>query len=632
MDRQQARQYLKNQLESYLLSRGLNPRRNFRCLNPDHPDRHPSMSFDRQRKRVHCFACGRSYDLFDLIGLDHGLSDPAEIFQKAYELYGLTLDPAPDSPPSLYRPSSKNPARAAGPEKPRDYRSYFRKVQARLGETDYPARRGLSPEITAQFGLGFDPAFRAGKDEIWSALIIPTGPHSFTARNTDPEAGRNDRIRKRGSSPLFNSEVLDLGRPVFVVEGELDALSVHQAGGLAVALGSTANGPAFLSLLETGAGPGLKPLLLALDNDKEGRRAAETLKIGLQRLARPFLEVNPYGTAKDAGEALSDDPEAFSRAVAEIQTKAETAGTGERESYLATSAVHHLAAFRSQTAAPPSPYWPTGFPGLDGLLDGGFFEGLYVLGGLTSLGKTSLALQMADQMAEAGRDVLIFSLEMARRELLAKSLSRLTLTLSLERCGNGRLAWTARELTRGRGEGESLLDEALEAYGRYAGRLFISEGVGNLGPAEIRREAEKHLAHTGRRPAVIVDYLQILAPWSERASDKRNTDQAVLELKRLSRDFQIPVLALSSFNRAGYREAVTMEAFKESGAIEYSSDVLLGLQLKGAGGKDFDAGAAKDRNPRQVELVILKNRHGPSGPRVGLEYYPGFNFFREEGR
>ena len=70
-------------------------------------------------------------------------------------------------------------------------------------------------------------------------------------------------------------------------------------------------------------------------------------------------------------------------------------------------------------------------------------------------------------------------------------------------------------------------------------------------------------------------------------------DKAVLELKRISRDFKLPVIAVSSLNRMSYGQRISMEAFKESGAIEYSSDVLIGLQLRGAGEAAFDPTEAK---------------------------------------
>ena len=72
-----------------------------------------------------------------------------------------------------------------------------------------------------------------------------------------------------------------------------------------------------------------------------------------------------------------------------------------------------------------------------------------------------------------------------------------------------------------------------------------------------------------------------------------------------------------------------MEAFKESGSIEYGSDVLIGLQFKGAGESNFDTMAAKRKDPREIELVILKNRNGATGNKINMEFYPLFNYFKE---
>lgn len=72
-----------------------------------------------------------------------------------------------------------------------------------------------------------------------------------------------------------------------------------------------------------------------------------------------------------------------------------------------------------------------------------------------------------------------------------------------------------------------------------------------------------------------------------------------------------------------------MEALKESGGLEYGSDIVIGLQLVGAGTKGFDPTEAKKRNPRQVEAVILKNRNGKVGDKVAFDYHPLFNFFVE---
>ena len=165
----------------------------------------------------------------------------------------------------------------------------------------------------------------------------------------------------------------------------------------------------------------------------------------------------------------------------------------------------------------------------------------------------------------------------------------------------------------------------------YAKNLYIHEGIGDIGAFQIREIVENHIRITGKNPVVLIDYLQILAPADVRATDKQNTDKAVLELKRISTDFKIPVIGISSFNRENYKTAVNYASFKESGAIEYSSDVLIGLQLKGAGDKSFDVDAAKAKNPREIELVILKNRNGETGKKIAFKYYPMFNYFEEFG-
>lgn len=67
---------LRPRIIDYLYDRGIDPRKRFRCLNPAHLDRDPSMGFDPKRNKVHCFACGADYDLFDLLALDNNLSSP----------------------------------------------------------------------------------------------------------------------------------------------------------------------------------------------------------------------------------------------------------------------------------------------------------------------------------------------------------------------------------------------------------------------------------------------------------------------------------------------------------------------------------------------------------------------------
>lgn len=286
---------------------------------------------------------------------------------------------------------------------------------------------------------------------------------------------------------------------------------------------------------------------------------------------------------------------------------------------------------------------PTGFAELDVALDGGLYDGLYILGAISSLGKTTFTMQIADQVAEAGHDVIIFSLEMSKFEIISKSISRLTFDLSDDPSN----AKTSRGITSYDRYGKysdterKLISDSIKAYSEYANNIYIYEGVGDIGIDTITDAVKTHIELTGRHPLLIIDYLQILAPWEPRATDKQNTDKAVTELKRLSRDYKIPVFAISSFNRDNYSSAVNMSSFKESGAIEYSSDVLIGLQP--AGMVNGNSQAEKKENidivdnckrsvPRGVELILLKNRNGRTGAKVTFEYDPRFNHYKEIDR
>ena len=134
--------------------------------------------------------------------------------------------------------------------------------------------------------------------------------------------------------------------------------------------------------------------------------------------------------------------------------------------------------------------------------------------------------------------------------------------------------------------------------------------------------------------------MQILRPINDKLSDKQAVDYNVSELKRISRDNDIPIFLISSFNRDNYLQPVDFTSFKESGAIEYGADVVLGLQLRiieenEAFSKDKDIkekrrliNEAKSSNPREVQLVCLKNRNGKSYFKCYFDYYPILNTFR----
>ena len=317
--------------------------------------------------------------------------------------------------------------------------------------------------------------------------------------------------------------------------------------------------------------------------------------------------------------------------------------------------------------------WKTGFTELDKKLDGGFMgEQLIFLGAISSLGKTSYALQIATQIAEQGKDVLIFSLEMSKNELNAKTISRYTHILTSGKKDQYRQKYrlTTRDILSGRvgemvfkqaqDEQAKVFTEALEATKKIAGNVRIFVGENDVDVDKVREIVDVHIRATNKRPFVILDYLQILQASPEAAtSDKRLlTDYDVTRLKVLSRDFHIPVLVISAFNRTSYLEPVSMGSFRESSGIEYSSDILLAMQYQGmdyqkhwfttqTGKKKKVFESTQDHNtrvrelldkmdtdgangsPLPIELKILKNRNGSKGS-LYFDFLPAYNYYVEK--
>ena len=622
-----------------------------------------------------CFGCGWNGDIIDLYMKQTDTSYTVALSLLAEEI-GITIDgQAPSGPQKpLHAQAMKeghtrateaatdgqgNPGGKDDEQPEPDYTAFFEEANRHLTETDY--HRGISLETLNRYKVGFVPNWRHPKaPQVVSPsprLIIPTSPHGYLARDTRqtiPADAAKYAKSKVGRVHIFNPAALAADQPVFVVEGELDALSIIDVGGAAVALGSVSNWKKFAELVK--AQPPTRPIVLALDQDARGQEAEKQLADTLKGLQIPFYRQNITGKYKDANEALQADRGAFAAAVnaaaeaalAEAQAQADA----QREELEHEAAAYSLQNFLDNIAASASAtYIPTGFEGLDSILDGGLFPGLYVVGAISSLGKTTFCLQMADQIASAGHDVLLFSLEMARSELIAKSISRLTVLQDLQQNGSTSNAKTTRGILTGsryasysRAEKE-LIMKAVSLYSETARRIYITEGVGDVGVKEIRERVQRHVRITGRRPVVVIDYLQIIAPADIRATDKQNTDKAVLELKRLSRDLGIPVVGISSFNRDNYTQPVNLSSFKESGAIEYSSDVLIGLQYTGM---DYEEGEtdknrekrirellkqaaadAKTGKAQHIHMKILKNRNGSKGEML-LEFYPMFNYFRED--
>lgn len=589
--------------------------------------------------RWHCFACGESGDLFTLIGLVEHITEFPKQVAFASELFGLPVQSAASEMPPKKQ--------AAAPKKSvhSDYHAYITQCMENVGKTDYWTKvRGFSPETVRRFELGYDPAK--------NVVVIPyDSSHTYyLTRSVLGKSFRKPKTVEAGEEPIFHRAALYQSEmPCFVCESPIDAISVMAAGEYpAIAVGGTGSRK-LLSAID--GKPPLCPLILCFDADDAGRKAASELGAELLKRAVSFcaaefdLSVFPDGLRKDPNDFFRGNQKAFAAQLAQIaeslRRSSEAVRNEQRSSNESCTGACRLAGFLDRIhGAAAQEAVPTGFADLDKQLDGGLFPGLYILGAVSSLGKTTFLLQAADQIAAGGTDVLYFSMEMSADELIAKSISRQTYLLS---GGNSRSPKTVRGITtksryaQYSAEELKLIDAAVLAYQKYADHLYYYEGIGDIGVTEIRRKTEEHIHLTGRTPVVMIDYLQIIAPYDLRASDKQNTDKAILELKRLSRDFRLPVVVISSLNRESYGAGeIEMRAFKESGAIEYGSDVLIGLQVQGSGGNLTPQdnlrkiAECKEHAIRNVELKILKNRSGQTGGKVGLRYHALFNCFERD--
>lgn len=592
-----------------------------------------ALSIDNDTNTWKCFSCNAGGDVLDLIGYVEHKTEFIDQIKRASELFNIDIEEVPEH---KSKPISKKAEI--------DYTEFFLQAKENIKDTKYLEARGISKAVAEAFNIGFMPKFNHPKaspnTEKYPFLIIPTSKYSYVMRDTReidesmPEELRTQdqqRYYKVGRSRIFNLKALYGSKPCFIVEGEIDALSIYEAGAEAVALGSTTQVKNLLEILKENKPT--RELLINLDNDEAGQKATQELIKGLQKLDIEYYEANVSGTYKDANEALVNERDEFIKRVKETEHTKDEILEQQRQNYIKNNTLSYVNDFLNGIKESVNTQCiPTYLSLLDSYLDGGLYEGLYTIGAVSSLGKTTLITQIADNIAQSGKDVLFISLEMARSELIAKSISRLTFINSGY---DSQQAKTARGITTGKRyqnyseKEKELITGAVEKYKEFAPHMFIVEGMGELGVKQVREAVNKHKLFTGNTPVVIIDYLQILAPWNERATDKQNTDKAVMELKRISRDYKTPVIVISSLNRANYEEGITMQAFKESGAIEYSSDVLIGLQFKGAGEKGFNVNNAKTQAIRNIELVVLKNRNGQTGGVIDYQYYPMFNYYRE---
>ena len=242
----------------------------------------------------------------------------------------------------------------------------------------------------------------------------------------------------------------------------------------------------------------------------------------------------------------------------------------------------------------------SGFKDLD-TLTWGFQRGeMIVLAARPSMGKTSLALNIAETaaMPRKGEGVatLIFSLEMSAAQLALRMLcSRARINMKLLREG----------LLSKNGNEQAELIKAADEFSKSP--LFIDDSS-HLSIMELRAKARRvHARH--KLGFIIIDYLQLLSPTDPRVPREQQVAEASRGLKALAKELNLPVLVLSQLNRSSEKEnrAPRLADLRESGSIEQDADVVLMLARPKDADEKFQV--ASD----SAELIVAKQRNGPVG-------------------
>ena len=239
----------------------------------------------------------------------------------------------------------------------------------------------------------------------------------------------------------------------------------------------------------------------------------------------------------------------------------------------------------------------TGFKDLDNMLAGLQKSDLIILAARPSVGKTSLALDIARQTAvEHGTVVGFFSLEMAAQQLIDRMVAAEARVNS----------WNLRT---GRIHEQDDWDRIREAYDKLGkAPIFISDDPAN-NILKMRATARRLKKEHGLG-LLVVDYLQLMVPTSARASDSmvQQVTEISRSLKHLAREMDVPVLALSQLSRAVEQRGgkPRLSDLRDSGSIEQDADVVMFIHRDDKINKESE-------HPHVAEIMIEKHRNGPVG-------------------
>lgn len=241
---------------------------------------------------------------------------------------------------------------------------------------------------------------------------------------------------------------------------------------------------------------------------------------------------------------------------------------------------------------------PTGFYDLDRMTSGLQAGDLIILAARPSMGKTSLAVNIAEHVAlNEQLPVAVFSMEMGASQLAVRIVGSI-----------GRIDQTHLRTGKLSDDEWPRLTEAIEKLRNIS--LHIDESPG-LTVSELRANARRLSRQCGKLGLIVVDYLQLMSVSSSMNDENRATAVGEISrgLKMLAKELQCPVIALSQLSRgveSRTDKRPMMSDLRESGAIEQDADVIMFIYRDDYYNKD-------SKEPGVSEIIISKQRNGPTG-------------------
>ncbi len=242
---------------------------------------------------------------------------------------------------------------------------------------------------------------------------------------------------------------------------------------------------------------------------------------------------------------------------------------------------------------------PTGFVDLDRMTAGLQPGDLIIVAGRPSMGKTALALNIAEHVAvDNGLPVAIFSMEMSSTQLAMRMLGSIS-RVDQHKMRTGRL-------------NDKEWSDLSEAMGKlHETPIYIDEG-GALTALEVRARARRLKRQYSKLGLIVIDYLQLMAASTQGENRATEISEISRSLKAMAKELDVPVVALSQLNRAVDQRPdrrPVMSDLRESGAIEQDADVIMFVYREVVYKPDLP-----EEQRGTAELIVGKQRNGPIGP------------------